>query len=67
MFFFSKHNEECKTGALEMCMNFHRFFERRSLDDFHEYKMSMGLYDGESPLFNFDVVMTYKPTNVLKI
>ena len=26
---------------------FSRFFEQRSLDDFHECKMSMGLYTGE--------------------
>ena len=29
-------------------MNFSRFFKRCSLDDFHKYKMSMGLYNGRN-------------------
>ena len=47
-------------GALEICVNFSRFLERCFFDNFHEYKMSMGLYNGKTPLFNFDVDMTYK-------
>ena len=31
----------------KLCVNFSRFLEPRSLDDFLEYKMSMGLYNGE--------------------
>ena len=26
------------------------FFDRRSLDDFHKYKMSLGLYNGGKPV-----------------
>ena len=32
------------------CSKFSRFFERRSLADFHEYKLSIGLYNGEKPV-----------------
>ena len=42
--FFSKRNEYCKTS---IWVNFSRFIKRCHLDDFHKYKMSMGLSDGE--------------------
>ena len=38
---------------------FFRFFEPRSLDDFHKHKISMGLYNGKNLWFNVKVVMTY--------
>ena len=41
-----------------MWVNFSRF-KRCSIDDFHDYKMSMGLYNGENPKLNFEVAMTY--------
>ena len=65
IFFFSKHYEYYKTGALEICVNFSSFFERCSLNDFHEYIMSMGLMMGKDPLLKFDVFMTNKrPTRI---
>ena len=43
--------------------NLCEFFERRSLDHFHENILSMGLDNGENPWFNFEVFMTYiQPT-----
>ena len=50
IFSFHKLYEYCKTGAYCICVNSSRFFEPRSLDDFHEYIMSMGLHDGKTPV-----------------
>ena len=36
-----------------------QIFEQLSLEDFHEYKMSMGLFSGEKPQLSFKVVMFY--------
>ena len=58
VFFFSKHYDYCKTRSSGILANIFRFFDRRSLYQFHEYKMSIGLYNGENPWFNFEVAMT---------
>ena len=49
-YIFSFHNryEYCKIGALDIYVNFSRFFERGRLDHFHEYKMPMVLYNGKT-------------------
>ena len=46
--FFSKHNEYCKTEAKHFA-EFFQIFKQCFLDDFHKYKMSMGLYNGTKP------------------
>ena len=49
-FYYHKRYEYRKTRANYICVTFSKFFERGSLD-YHEYKMSMGLYNGEKTLF----------------
>ena len=44
LFLFSKQSEYCNTGATYILANIFGFFEQRSLDHFHEYKMSIRLY-----------------------
>ena len=39
--YFRKRYEYCKAGAHDICVNFSKFFN----DDFHEYKMSVVLYN----------------------
>ena len=50
IFFFSKRYEYCKTGALDIWVNFSDFLSYvHILDNFHEYKMSMRLKNGKNP------------------